>query len=300
MNDAPTEADAIAALAAVPHSVNIGRRNENPDAGGAFVHSVPPGWERETIDIERYEDAPYAPRGIVQVHNSEGFVLAFNRRRTLADALADDTETLGVGNNGPHAVYADEDAMALVAILNDHYEDYAGWRDDRIALALRRRPEWEEWKAKDGQMMKQEEFAVFIEDHLAEIVRPEAAVMLDIAQTFQAEIEGGFKQATRLQSGAVQFRYEENIGAKAGTGGTMDIPEELGLEVVPFFGGPKYGLSARFRFTLRAGDLKLGYKLNRPGDVERAAFTNIVGAVATELGIKTIAGIAPYAVEPRG
>lgn len=294
-----TEAEAIAGLACQPHLANIGRRNNNPDAGGAFVHSVPRGWEREVIDIERYEDAPYAPRGTVRVHNSDGFVLAFNRRRTIFDALSADDEPTGAGR-GPHAVYADEDAMALVAILNDHYEDQAGWRDDRIALELRRRPEWEEWKAKDGSMFTQEEFAAFIEDHLAEIVRPEAAVMLDIAQTFQADIEGGFKQATRLQSGAVQFRYEETIGAKAGTGGTIDIPEELGLEVVPFFGGPKYGLTARFRFTLRAGDLRLGYKLNRPGDVERAAFTNVVDAVATELGIKTIAGIAPGAVEPRG
>lgn len=271
-----TEAESIAALAARP-CVNI----TFLDIPDVFNLSTPPEWETQTIDFEGFRSQPRRPRGLVEVHTADAFTQAIKTRR------ASDNDRNGLG------LYANEETMALVAINNDHYGDIAGWRDDRVRLALRRRPEWQAWRDADGKMMEQEAFALFIEDALAEIVDPAPATMLDLAQTFQAHTGAAFKSGKRLASGEVQFLYEETTTASAGTGGDIGVPEELALEVVPFFGAHKYQVTARFRFTLRQGELRLGYKLNRPDDVERFAFLNVATEVAGSLGVAALEGIAP-------
>lgn len=266
-----TEAEAVAKLAAVAGQIEV--------ANGLRLVTLPEGHTHELIDLERFTDNPRRPLGTVKVHDAAGFVEAVQQRRHTVDPV----------------VYADEETMALVAVLNDDHAVAAGWRDHRVQLASRRRPEWEHWRKLDGHLVDQEAFATHVEDGLAELVSPAAAVMLDLAQTFHATTSARFKGGHRISSGARQLVYEEEIDAAAGTGGDVAIPDAIELAVRPFFGAERYQVTGRFRFNLRGGALTLGYKLDRPDDVERAAFAAVRDEVATGLSLTAIAGVAPAA-----
>lgn len=266
-----TEAEAVAALAAQPAAYPV-------TPGEVETIAYPPEWTISTLDHERFNDRPRRPVANVQVRDAAGFTAAVQQRKFQA-----------------FAVYADDESMALTAILNDDYGQTAGWRDNRVVLALRPTPEWTHWKSLDGSLVDQKAFALHVEDGLKEIIRPSAADMLDLAQTFQATTAAKFKGGQRLATGERQFTYEEDIDAKAGSAGQVAIPDTFTLRISPFFGAAAVDIDARFRFQLRAAELKLGYKLDRPDDVARQAFRTCVEDVAEALDVEPVNGVAPSA-----
>lgn len=274
-DEARTDVDAAAELAAQPELVTI-------DADGRYGIFMPPGWTFDTYDEERDLDAPRRPYGTVSVFDADSFVAAVRHRRATEGIYFDPT------------IYADEDRLALVAILNDDKGDGAGWRDYRVELGLRPSPEWSHWAALDGKQVEQERFAEHIEDGVNELRAPEPAVMLDIAQSIHGHVSARIKAARRLQDGRVQFAYEEEAGAQAGEGGELTIPDTLVLALRPFVGGPAYEMTARFRYRLGRGEASLGYKLDRPHEVKRAAYLDVRSAVERDLGdVPVFAGPAP-------
>lgn len=276
-----TDTDAIAELAASAATPTVVEGFDGDDATPRLV-ALPPDWSTTLHDPERTADAPRRPVATVQVHDAASFAAAVTRRQ--------DEE------NYTPVVYADEETLALVAVLNDDQHGRGGWRDHRVELALRRTVEWTHWKNADGRLLEQEDFAEFIEAGLTEIQDPPPATMLELAQTFQASTAGRFKGGTRLQTGVRQFLYEEEVDASAGPGGTIAIPETIKLAVRPFYGSDRYQVDARFRYRLRTGHLTLGYKLDRPHEVERSAFTAVRDGVAELLkDVDVIAGRAPGA-----
>lgn len=247
---------------------------------GSLVTAVTPAdFTRQTIDLERFLDSPRRARGTTTVYDAAGFTAAVRQREVI-----------------PATVYGDEERMALVAVLNDDTGGEIGWRDYRVDLALRRTPEWNHWKANQG-LGAQERFAETVEEGLAEIEEPEPATMLELAQTFHATTTSRFKKGARLQSGQVQVQYEEEVDAKAGTAGTILIPETFTLIVRPFFGAERFRVKAWLRFRLLAGKFEIGYKLDRPDEVERQAFVALRDAVGEELARTVIAGRPPASPE---
>lgn len=270
-DDHRTEADAAVELAARPEQFDV-------PVGAAETFAYPPGWTVALADHERLADKPRRAVANVEVRDAAGFAAAVAQRTFQTAAL-----------------YADDETMALTAILNDDHGQTAGWRDNRVTLALRRTPEWEHWTGRDGVMVDQKAFALHVEDGLHDIIRPAAADMLDLAQTFEATTSAKFKGGQRLASGERQFVYEEEIDAAGGKGGQVQIPDTFTLSVAPFYGSPPVELVARFRYTLRANVLALGYKLDRPKQVELEAFRVAVGHVEEELSLDAIASVAPPA-----
>lgn len=285
---ARTEADAVAEVAAGPIMFGLGETHVDEavrmDDGDLYGVALPPGWTYKTQRHDGPGDlaAPRRAHGTIAVYDAASFVAAVNQR------LGADVEPI---------VYADEDRLTLVAVLNDDDgNDGAGWRDYRVELALRSTPEWLHWTGADGRMMGQEAFAEHVEDGLNELRNPTPAAMLDIAQTLHANVNTRVRSGRRLADGRVQLAYEEEVDATAGTGGDLAIPELIELAVKPFVGGPAYELVARFRYRLPrgGGDLAMGYKLNRPHEVKRAAYIELRDAVVADLAAATlIAGPAP-------
>jgi len=230
-----------------------------------------------TVDLtDQYADAPRRARGTVSVHDGASFVTAITQR-------------------GEAVVYADEEKLALVGVLNDDFADAPGWRDHTVSLALRPTNEWAAWKAGSGQIGSQEVFARRIEDGLPEIVSPDGATMLELAQTFHASTETKFRSGIRLADGQTQFLHDEDIKASAGAKpGTITIPDTFTLGVAPFIGAVKYEVTARLRYSLKQGQLSIGYVLVRPEDVERDAFNAVLADVATAMkGTTFLRGPAP-------
>jgi len=181
-------------------------------------------------------------------------------------------------------VYADADRLTVTAVLDAHTADTARWSGHRLTLSLRKTESWAQWLEHDGRLMQQEQFAEFLEDHLPELLEPSAAEMLEIAQSIQGATKVEWQNSTRLSSGQRQFTYAETVQAKAGQRGQLTIPETFVIGLVPFEGSEGYKLTARFRYRItKDGGLTLGYKLERPGDVIRKAFGDVVEVIGADI-----------------
>ena len=109
--------------------------------------------------------------------------------------------------------------------------------------------------------------------------------MLELAQHFRANTAVKFESSKRLANGQTKLEYREDIEAKAGTKGDITIPERISLALQPYEGGPAYNVPARFRYRIAGGELALGVILDRPRDILREAFAEVVDRVAKDAGV---------------
>lgn len=235
------------------------------DAGPVTI-VVPEHGRLVVVDPDRFRATPRRKRGTVKAHTPAALATLVNRHATSATVL-----------------YADVESTRIVAVLNDDDADPAGWRDHIVRLDLRHTPEWKAWDNRDGVMVSQVEFAHFLEDHVDDVVEPDGATMLELAQTFTANTDRRFHSGVRLSSGDVDLRFSEDTDAKAGKDGSLTIPEEFAIAVAPFDGSDKFKVRCRFRYRLNGGQLSIGYKMHRPDNVIREAFGDVVNDVRDNL-----------------
>jgi len=263
MTDHATEAEAVAAIARQSTSVEA----VSPDT----LYLVRRANSHELIDLERFASTPYRKRGHVTVHDAASF-LAYHSRHSTSK-----TE-----------VFADHEAPRIVAVIDSHAgaEDEPtagepGWGHHRVTLAVHKTDAWSEWRQRSGKLLGQVEFAEFVEQRLPDFISPEGATMLEIAQSFHATKKGRFESSRRLADGQTQLEFREETTASAGKKGSLDIPTVFELGIAPYEGSKPYKVTARLRYRIGdEGDLRIGYVLDRPSDIERAAFVDIVDEVA--------------------
>lgn len=223
-----------------------------------------------------------------------------NPRRVSGTSTVRDAESLRIlwaKHAEPTAeLFADENNLTVTGILNADagLDAAAGHRDHRVVLKLQQTVAWQKWLELDGKLMDQVQLAELLEDRAIDIIEPSSADMLEIAQSFEASSKAEFKSSARLSSGERQFVYEENVQARAGKG-ELTIPSTFRIAVRPFEGAPAYGMTARFRYRLREGQLKLGYKLERPEDVLAEAFREVVVSAGELCDTPVILGTPPGA-----
>jgi len=223
------------------------------DPSKLYVH------DGEIINLQDFQPTPRRKRG----HTTH-----FTAASLAAYALAH--------KEAGTALYVDLESFGATVIINGPSVESPGWSDHTAILKTRYTPEWNYWINKDGKMQAQAEFAEHVQAGLREILDPPAMDMLELAQSFQAHTDVTFKSGKQLADGKRQLEYIEEINATAGAKGTIVIPSELSLAIAPFEGSPTYKIKAWFRFRINNGDLQLGYKLDRPRDVQKAAFDDIV------------------------
>lgn len=248
---------------------------DNDGLPSAVADLLPPGWTRHVIptaELERDLPYPRRSRGVCHVDSAADLVAAVGQRAI-----------------GPVALYHQENELTIGAVLNDDHGDTPGHRDYQVTARLRRTPGYQAWL--DGQgLHDQVEFAEFIEDHLEDIVAPPAADMLELAQTFHAQTSARFASTHRLQSGRVAFNYDEDQAVSAGATRQIEIPAEFRIAVRPFYGADRVEFVARLRYRVGRGELRLGWQLHRPDEIERVIFAEHVAHAAAALGVTAISG----------
>lgn len=249
-DDAQTIAD-LALDAATP---------EELEPGQVYSYIVPAGAQQVEVDTEYLLIAPRRTSGTAHLHDGASLANYVNRF-------------------GVTSIYADAPNARITAVVNGPTYEGTGWGDHRAVLQLTHTPEWKRWVARSGVMGKLIDLAELIEDRIIDIVNPDGATMLELAQSFEATSTARFKRGERLSSGERQFAYEETIEAKAGRKGALTIPERFELVVSPFVGEESTLLSARLRYRVNDGDLKIGYVIDRVDDVLRDAFVDAVGNI---------------------
>lgn len=237
---------------------------------------VPEGTRPAEINMDAWRDAPSRIVGTYRPATVDAFV-SYVEHHINPDA---------------GTVWVHPTSGRIVAVFDDAAPGDPGWRAHKAVLELETTPEWKHWIDQDGTLMGQEQFAEHVEVGLDDIQEPSGADVLEMAQTFHAKTNSTFRQATRLASGETQFQYDEEIQAKAGATGTMEIPSVLMLGLAPFVGEKPYKVIARVRYRISGGKLSLGYKLDRPDLVRRDALETIADRLAKEFPL-TYVGSEP-------
>lgn len=186
--------------------------------------------------------------------------------------------------------WCDMQSGRITVVLDDHGPQNPSWVSHIATLIPRKTLAWERWLALDGQLVDQVTFAEHLEQSLPEIVEPDGATLLEVAQTFQQSTKLAFRAGTRLSDGRLQLRYEEEVETSAGVTGQLDVPTEFVLALEPVEGSEPFRVEARLRTRVREGKLSIGYVLVRPRDTWEAAIDDMRTAFAERAEIEVWAG----------
>lgn len=236
---------------------------------------------------------PLTPGEVYLVPDSEGGLTVIDtdkfaatpRHRAAARVVTDAASFVAYVNRHKVAgteVFAHTNTSSVVAVIDSHQSTdgpvpaIAGWQKHTLKLALEKSKAWLAWEAADGQLFDQATFADFLEDRFIDVIEPAPALLIDIARTFQAKTKVDFESGIREASGDVTLNYVEETTAKAGQKGNIEIPARIQLALRPYVGGPIYSIWASFRYRLSGGNVRLGFKLERPENTLEAAFADIV------------------------
>lgn len=239
------------------------------EVGNASYMLVPEGFDLKdlTAAIEKAQPAPSRKTGTVHLGDLDSFLTFVGKQGASSDCY----------------IYADLDARTLTAVLNDHHHladhEQAGWRDFRATYKAELSREAAIWIANDKKLKEQEEFAIFLEDNIADVVPgeglPTGDTLLAVALTLQAKTEVNFSSHKRLDNGQTQLAYSETIDARA-QGGAIEIPREFAIGARLFKGADGYRIKARLKYRLGAGKVKFWYELDRPENAIEEAFSEYV------------------------
>ena len=216
------------------------------------------------VDTDEYADRPRRKAEISKVVSDQDSFEAYLNKH----AVPEETE-----------ITASVRSAHFTAVINAGTAEEAGWGDHYVQLQLRASDEWTKWTNASGKLMRQEEFAEFIEDNAQNIVEPSSAEILEIAQSLQIKRGVDFESGTRLADGNVQFGYRETTNATAGATGQLSVPATLSIALRPFDGGEAYKVTAHFRYRLQGSVLLLGFKLQEPAKIREDAFKEVAGGI---------------------
>lgn len=253
---------------------------DNPDGPDAVYAVVPAGYELAVADLS-HTKTPARPRrvtGTSTVTDTRSWLAYFDK----------------YGHDGSE-VFGDVHSSTVTALLNAPTgADSPEYADHRVILALAHSPAWQAWMAKNGMWQTQVAFAEHLEDRQPDLVAPDAATMLELAQSFQATSGVQFESGSSLHSGQRRFKYMETVEGRAGTRGELEVPTSIMIQV-PVWRGVAIvvPMTARFRFRAESSGLKLGYVLDRLEDTLDAAWASLLGELTEALPVPVLAGEAP-------
>lgn len=222
------------------------------EPGSIYLTTLYDG-SQEVIDTDRYLTVP---RGYP----------TFNR---ILDAPDDFIEFLKARDEGHTEIWAhlsdDRTAITVNAWL-----DADGHRRRQVGLRFATTQRWRDWQAIDGKLYEQAPFAEFIESYAGDIQQPDAATMLEVAQSLRASTATVFESSQKLSNGETRFVYKEDLEGKAGKAGDLSIPDQISIAVQPFTSSGAFKIDAKFRYRIVNRELRLGVKfLNADRMVER-------------------------------
>ena len=259
-----TEARAVADIAA--------ERGQPFKVGGREYVIVPRGCDVK--DLTPYPDLPPRAREnitVVERASFEKYLKRFFEKSTV--------------------IFADIDANAIKAVIDYHDHNMAenpsaAAGDHLVTLQLRHSEEFERWDEMAGEMHRQEEFALFLEENHMDVLHPDGADLLELARDLEASIGGEFKSSVRLDNGDRVLQYSQETT----TNGRIPVPKEIVLNIPVYQGEEEIQLKAKFRHNINGGMLKLGFIWHRVEYIKNAEFERIANDASEAAGLPVFFG----------
>lgn len=155
--------------------------------------------------------------------------------------------------------------------FGQHKARYEAVIDERLA----------EWLALEGKSLAQATFGLFLEDRATDVVRPDAASVMEMVMQFDATKKVTFKSSQRLHDGARQFQYVEDNEVR----GAVTLPDHFVIQVPVFAGMEPQPIKVMVRYRIDDGRLVFLVQMHDRKRVLREAFDRCVDALATGLKI---------------
>lgn len=222
---------------------------------------VPERMRVEVLDPERHLPHPHRKKGSLTFRDVDSFVSYVKKHAGKA--------TLVLAEN-----------RRLTAIIDHHSEEAAGWGEHRATLEFAYTREWTAWTGFAGSWIPQQAFAEFLEDNIAAVASPDGAELMEVALNLRASMNATYQKAVVLQTGQVQFVYQEELSAGSATKGELFVPEVITLRLRCFEGGELFDVPVRLRWSLREGAVKFLIKI---GDEAAAVFERSFEAARTSV-----------------
>lgn len=254
------------------------------EGGIPFAPVITSMGESKLISLEHLLRRPSVTRAQVNVNDAASFIGYVNR--FMPDRSTSEACCAAI------FVSVTETGASFTAVLDYHHDRNGGPErgEHRVVYVCEPTPEWKRWTAGDKERMSQADFARLLEDNAPDIVTPSSATMLEIALSLEARTAGDFSSATRLDNGALQFRYSENIEAKAGLNGNVEIPAIFEIGIAPFTGFAAFKVQARLRYRLNSGKLTFWYELVRTHKIIEVAAQEIIDKITEQTAITPFRG----------
>jgi uncharacterized protein YfdQ (DUF2303 family) len=251
----------------------IAREEQDTDVKVAIL---PDGHRLVVVDQERFAPEPVRRRGVASVTEIApfgGYVTAHHGEGTTV-WISHDPDNLG------------ETSLAIgdiVAVIDDHRPGAAGWGEHRVDLPIRTTPQWQHWLSRDGDLLPQVAFSDHLRQGLNEIIEPDAATILEVAQDLVVSTQATLGSVVR-EGGDLKVSFTAEATARAGSKTVeSEIPEVFTLRVAPFAGAMSVEIEARLKWRDKGGVLHLGYTLVRPLEALRDAIDALEVQLKDEL-----------------
>lgn len=227
--------------------------------GGIYAFKFSDSIKLVDLTGDEYRDQPKRKTGTTVVDDLDSFVRYFGKHSDAASEL-----------------YVNVKKRTITAVLDAHTQGGARWGEHQLVLQLTTADKWNDWIGMNRKPMTQVEWAEFLEDHADDVREPDAATMLEIANTFQAATKITFKSSIALSNGSQRLQWEEDTTASAGSTGNLEVPKTFLIGVAPFDFAAAFKVWARFRYRISGGKLAVSYLLDDPDAVVRDAVLDIV------------------------
>lgn len=271
-----TEAAVVASLTSLgmkPHSIVLGE---------AEVMAMAHHPEIAIKSLEHLQDAPVRNRYTQVLTTLTGFCAFLNIQKTEKD--------------GKPVVFADRQALTFTGILNHpHTGDNPAWMDRRVQVSRVISRKLSKWKERDGKKMNQEEFALFLEEHIEDIAQPSGAEVLSFAETLEATRTETFKSSIVTGTGETKLAYSSERQGEQSSKLITDI--KLG---VPLFEmGDAYEVKVKIFHRVQDGKLTFWFNIRHLDYLIDKAWSEDFEHVATEIQewAEIYEGPAPSAAE---
>lgn len=192
-------------------------------------------------------------------------------------------------------VYAEEDMLRLTAVFNEHEQGVPaanpGWRDWRAQLTMEHGKSWLAWTNIDREWQEQADFMDLLEERVDDVVAPPQTDLLDIVSNFSTHKTVAFQSAISLHDGGVRLEYKEDVtSAGGGTSGHQVMPERIELALQAIKGDAPWKVTARLRYRITDGRLRIMVLLDRLDEVLEEAWGEVVKRVDAALDCPVLEG----------
>lgn len=156
-----------------------------------------------------------------------------------------------------------------------------------VTCEMKHSEEFLRWKAADRKPLSQKEFGSFIEDNAADVIEPTGAALMEMALNFSSMRDVEFRSSARLQSGEVQFTYNEKERA-----GEVRLPERIKIALPVFRGDTRcIAVTARVKYRITEFKLQIWLELERLDRTVDVAYQAVIKDIAALTGIAPIRGM---------